>query len=173
MSEKLNYDRDRDKLDYQETDSNYRGDPFRDYSSVILEHIEDQQGEVEDAVGIPADEGAESAFSASQFEEEAVEGKSNQGGVGVDHTSEYPADEGAQSDYAARRFGWRSQSRRRQRGRKRVPPDTRGLHAPVFVPLADLSSAPAVKARTRRVRGPMKKTGLFAVKRAPSASSTL
>ena len=81
------------------------------------------------------------AFGASQFEEEAVEGKSNQGGVGVDHTSEYPADEGAQSDYAARRFGWRSQSRRRQRGRKRVPPDTRGLHAPVFVPLADLSSA--------------------------------
>ena len=50
----------------------------------------------------------------------------------VDHRTDETADDADQTDFHAR-FGWRSKTRHR-RGRGRfVPPDTRGLMAPVFV----------------------------------------
>ena len=56
----------------------------------------------------------------------------------VGHQADYAADDSVASDFDAR-FGWRSTSRRRQRG-KFVPPDTRAYAAPVFVRVADLQA---------------------------------
>ena len=54
----------------------------------------------------------------------------------VDHRTDETANDACQADFHAQ-FGWRSKTRHR-RGRGRfVPPDTRGLMAPVFVRRAD------------------------------------
>ena len=59
----------------------------------------------------------------------------------TEHATQHGADEGGVSDYAVARYRWRSRASRRPRGEVWIPPDTRELHAPVFVPLADLTSA--------------------------------
>ena len=56
----------------------------------------------------------------------------------VEHQADYAAEKGAESDLAATRFGYLSHARRGMRERTWVPVDTRGVKAPVFVPLDDL-----------------------------------
>ena len=170
MSERLDYDRER--LDYQESQPKYSGDLFRDYRSVIEEDIEERvrererEREAEYAAADPVEEGADTEYGDSQFEEEAVETGNDRGGVEHDteraaehdtehatehttehitehvteHATKHGVDEGGVSDYAVARYRWRSRASRHQPGEVWIPPDTRELHAPVFVPLADLTS---------------------------------
>ena len=149
MSERLDYDRD--NLDYQESQPKYSGDPFRDYRSEIEEDIEERERErereAEYAAAAPLEEGADPEYGDSRFEEEAVETGNDRGGVEhatehvTEHATQHGADEGEVSDYAVARYRWRSRVSRRQRGEEWIPPDTRNLHTPVFVPVADLASA--------------------------------
>ena len=163
MSERLDYDRE--KPDYQESQPKYSGDPFRDYQLEINEHIEEREREREreraaEYAADPVEEGAEPEYGDLRFEEEAVEPGNDRGGVehatqhdadegGVEHatdhvtehTTQHDADEGGVSDYAVARHRWRSPASRRQRGEVWIPPGTKELHAPVFVPLEDLTSA--------------------------------
>ena len=177
MSERLDYDRER--LDYQESQPKYSGDPFRDYSSVIDEYIEERarererEREAEYAAADTVEEDADPEYGDFRFEEEeeeAVELGNDRGGVehateyatehvtdhatdhvtdhATDHATEHitehatrhGVDEGGVSDYAVARYRWRSRASRHQPGEEWIPPDTRELHAPVFVPLADLTS---------------------------------
>ena len=63
------------------------------------------------------------------------ENYSGRGHEKVEHPTGYAANDSAQSGFDDE-VGWWTKKRRGKRGR-RVPPDRRGLMAPVFVPVAD------------------------------------
>ena len=84
-------------------------------------------------------EGKEQAFRLRDyaiFDPDYDEEEYDEAAEEVDHRTDEAADDAEQADFCVR-FGWRSKTRHR-RGRGRfVPPDTRGLMAPVFVRRAD------------------------------------
>ena len=87
--------------------------------------------------------------------EEEDNAESSEGAV--EHQAEYAAEEGAESDLAATQFGYRSQARLGRREGTWVPVDTRGVKAPVFVPLDDLFlpwHIPGPSDKKKRLPGP-------------------
>ena len=56
----------------------------------------------------------------------------------VEHQAEYAADADAQADRLSVQFGWRFKARGSRRGKRWVPPSTKGHSTPVFVRVEDL-----------------------------------
>lgn len=138
----------------------------------IEERAREREREKEREAEYAADtveEDADAEYSDSRPEKEAVETGNDRDGVEHDteraaehvtehvtdhatehitehvteHATQHGVDDGGVSDYAVARYRWRSRASRHQPGEVRIPPDTREFHAPVFVPLADLTSPPS------------------------------
>ena len=98
------------------------------------------------------------AEGTSEVYDENHEENHEQGFDGaVEHQADYAAEKGAESDLAATLFGPQSQARQAMREGTWVPVDTRGVKAPVFVPLDDLVlpwHIPGPSDKKKRLPGP-------------------
>ena len=113
------------------------------------DHEEDHKGA--DSEGYDEDHEEDDNAESS---EGAVE---HQAEYAAEHQAEYAAVAGAESDLAATQFGYRSQARLGRREGTWVPVDTRGVKAPVFVPLDDLFlpwHIPGPSDKKKRLPGP-------------------
>ena len=121
------------------------------------DHEEDHKGADSEGYDEDHEEDDNAESSEGAVEHQAEYAAEHQAEYAAEHQAEYAAVAGAESDLAATQFGYRSQARLGRREGTWVPVDTRGVKAPVFVPLDDLFlpwHIPGPSDKKKRLPGP-------------------